>query len=335
MEETEKITEKEVKLSDNPLQFLEKDSEELINKISELVEKVKSYNSAAMVELGYFYMEGKYFKKNEKKAVELFEKAAEKDNLDAIVGLWLCYEGGFGVEKNKERADIYFKLAVNKCDADFLDDLIKLYEEIEFVEKNIIKTTKLYEKAFYFGNSYLHGINGVKRNLEEGIKLLEMAAENGNHKAMFELGYCYQLDGSVEQDPEKATEFYNMAIKFYKIATKYNNSEAMVRLGYCYQYGYGVKKSLKKTTKLYEQAVSLGNEEAKIRLEMIQHKEETTKNEITDKQFEYSEGKKPISFESSTTTDTDGVKNKRFENLVDQQQKGKQEDKQNRGINGK
>lgn len=328
MEETEEITEKEVKLSDNPLQFLEKDSEKLINKISELVEKAKNGDPDAMVKLGYFYMEGKYFEKNEKKAVELFKKAAEKDNLDAIINLSICYENGFGVEENEEKACNYFIQAVDMCDVDSLYYLIGFYKEINFVGKDITKTIKLYEKAFYFGNSYLHGINGVEQNLEEGIKLPKTAAKNGNHKAMFELGYCYHYGyGDIEQNLEKAIEFYNKAAEYY-------NSEAMFYLGICYEF---YKENKKEAIRLYKKSANLNNYKAKSRLEIMQYEEIEDKT-VNDK-FETPERKIPTTTQefskTSNITDVDNIENEYFENLVDQQEKSKQEDKQSQGIDVK
>ena len=209
MEETKEITEKEVKLSDNPLQFLEKDSEELINKISELVEKAKNGDSDAMVELGYFYMEGKYFKKNEEKAVELFEKAAKKDNLDAIVGLWLCYEFGFGVEKNEKQANIYFDYLFNKLIC------------ILIIKGNIImeETKEITEKEVKSSDNPLQFLDKDSEELINKISEFVKKVESSDSDAMFKLGYCYLygINGVKRNERQKASNYLKQLPKMAMI----------------------------------------------------------------------------------------------------------------------
>ena len=126
---------------------------------------------------------------------------------------------------------------------------------------------------------------------------------------------------------EKAIEFYNKAAEYY-------NSEAMFYLGICYEF---YKENKKEAIRLYKKSANLNNYKAKSRLEIMQYEEIEDKT-VNDK-FETPERKIPTTTQefskTSNITDVDNIENEYFENLVDQQEKSKQEDKQSQGIDVK
>ncbi|MBR6058167.1 MAG: sel1 repeat family protein [Lentisphaeria bacterium] len=61
------------------------------------------------------------------------------------------------------------------------------------------------------GKCYFDGVGGVKQNYKKAVKYFEMACENNNASAFFNLGICYDGGYGVKQDINKAIEYYNRA----------------------------------------------------------------------------------------------------------------------------
>ncbi|MDO5774765.1 MAG: tetratricopeptide repeat protein [Spirochaetales bacterium] len=78
----------------------------------------KAYNlgeEQAIINIGLCYLQGNGTEKNEKEAVKCFEQAAEKNSSGvAYFNLGVCYENGFGVEKDYKKAiEMYGKAVEN------------------------------------------------------------------------------------------------------------------------------------------------------------------------------------------------------------------------------
>jgi TPR repeat protein len=58
----------------------------------------------ALNNLGISYKRGEGVRQDFRKAIEFFERAAEKGNMGALFNLALCYERGEGVERDVRRA---------------------------------------------------------------------------------------------------------------------------------------------------------------------------------------------------------------------------------------
>ncbi len=77
-------------------------------------EQAALQNPKAMTATGYMYFKGVGVAKDVKKAVELYERAVEKGEADAMYNLGLLYYTGRGLDKNKKRGLEYFKRAAQK-----------------------------------------------------------------------------------------------------------------------------------------------------------------------------------------------------------------------------
>lgn len=90
-------------------------------------------------------------------------------------------------------------------------------------------------------------------------------AENGNSKAQFNVGTCYEMGYGVRKN-------YQKAIEWYTLAAKQNYSEAELKLGEIYSIGgkYKVKRNEIKAFEYFKLAESHGNQEAK-RIVAIAH----------------------------------------------------------------
>jgi TPR repeat protein len=106
---------------------------------------------------GYYYLEGKYQKKNKKRAMELFKEAADAGNADAQLRYAFCL-----IDKENNHIDSgkfmkYLKLAADNNNA-----------------------TALYN----LGDVYFSGKLGIKKDQEKGIHYLRRAALHNQIKAM-------------------------------------------------------------------------------------------------------------------------------------------------------
>ena len=89
----------------------------------------------------------------------------------------------------------------------------------------------------------------------QNIAQLQRSAENGDAKAMTELGKCYYLGKGVEKSGDKAFQWLSKAADG-------GNANAFYWLGACYQYGYGTAKDPAKAVELYTKGADLGDHES-------------------------------------------------------------------------
>lgn len=89
----------------------------------------------------------------------------------------------------------------------------------------------------------------------QNIAQLQRSAENGDAKAMTELGKCYYLGKGVEESGDKAFQWLSKAADG-------GNANAFYWLGACYQYGFGTAKDPAKAVELYTKGADLGDLES-------------------------------------------------------------------------
>lgn len=85
-------------------------------------------------------------------------------------------------------------------------------------------------------------------NPEEGLRLLQKAAENSCGRAYRYLAFCYEDGVTVGQDYSRAAELYEEAISN-------GDDNSYAHLGNLYENGYGVEHSVRKAIYLYRKAV--------------------------------------------------------------------------------
>lgn len=126
--------------------------------------------------------------------IQLWEKAAKKNDAYANWLMGTCYELGVGREKNPEIAFSYYKKAA----------------ETGFdVAQNDV------------GLCYLHG-RGVEKNINKAVEWFRKAAEQGRPSSQYNLGRYYFEDWGGQMNAEKAREWLNKAAaQDYEPAKKY------------------------------------------------------------------------------------------------------------------
>ena len=113
-----------------------------------------------------------------------------------------------------------------------IDQLHKLfpnaYQKIKVVSKT--KSSSEAEADFNKGQQLF-----VEKKYTEAVVYFRKAAEQGDAKAQFSLGCCYEYGYGVLKNQEEA-------VKWYRKAAEQGDTMAQTNLGICYEYGRGVAK---------------------------------------------------------------------------------------------
>uniref|UniRef100_A0A7S3LWQ9 Protein kinase domain-containing protein n=1 Tax=Palpitomonas bilix TaxID=652834 RepID=A0A7S3LWQ9_9EUKA len=162
-----------------------------------------------------------YFERDFKKAVELFQFAAEQNHPPAQNGLGVLYALGHGVPKNMNTSKDLFERALAGGDKRAAANLGNLHQYCveEGVHQDLKKAIDFYENGalgndarsqYHFGLALLEGA-GVEQDLKMGVTYIQMAAQKHNPEAEATLGMCFQYGLVVPQNLKRALTLYRMA----------------------------------------------------------------------------------------------------------------------------
>ncbi|WP_395744332.1 tetratricopeptide repeat protein [Prosthecobacter sp.] len=93
---------------------------------------------------------------------------------------------------------------------------------------------------------------GLKKNIEEGIKSVERAAKQKHLRAQYVLGSLYEDGEGVKKDLAKAVEWYRSSAELGFAASQHS-------LAVMYEEGKGVQKDTAKATEWFKKAADQGN----------------------------------------------------------------------------
>ena len=127
--------------------------------------------------------EREYADKNFEKALELYKKAADFDNVDAMYKLADMYYYGESVDKDLVKASEYYKKAADNGHVEAMIALAGMYYNGKGGEEDLVKAREYFKKA----------------------------ADNGHVKAMSALAYMYYNGEGGDKDLVKAREYYKKA----------------------------------------------------------------------------------------------------------------------------
>ena len=161
---------------------------------------------AGDAEAQYLYSEalasGKGIAKNQPKAMEYAQKAAEQGFGLAFRRVGVGYENGWGVVSNATEATKWY--------GKFLD-----WAKPEAEKGNA-------HAQFNIGKCCWWG-EGVAEDKTEAVKWYRKAAEQGNAEAQEHLGWCYRRGEGVEEDKAEA-------VKWHLKAAEQGNADAQHRV---------------------------------------------------------------------------------------------------------
>jgi TPR repeat protein len=184
--------------------------------------------------------EGKY-----DKAVEFYERAADKGNTDAMINLALMYDKGKGVPEDNAQALRLYRVAAAGGNMHGYFNEALMHEKGDGVPKNTALAVPLYRKAAELGSpdamanlsNLLRAGDGTPRDDAGASYWIEKLAETGRADAMRATGYCYWKGCGVTVDKAKAALWYQKAAEKGDATSAY-------RLGLMYVNGDGVARDL-------------------------------------------------------------------------------------------
>ena len=179
------------------------------------------FNTRAMVNLANCYYYGEGVGEDKYEAFELYKRAAEADDVEAMKMTGLMYYRGDGTRKNTEEFFRWTNMAAEKGDTVAMTNLAYHYKE------NIGN----YGKAFDW---------------------YKQAADAGNTSAMNDLGWMYDNGQGVKADATKAFDW------FLKAAAA-DDFDGMANAGTCYLYGHGISKNLREAERWLKKSAEGGN----------------------------------------------------------------------------
>lgn len=257
--------------------IIEKDSKRAlllaVNAI-EAIEPTKRYTklyALLFLHLGLEYERGILLKKDYKKVVYWYTKAAESGNVSAQISLSDIYYEGRGVKKNLEKAEYWILKAQESGCNDRTNTLKKIYSRIRNCRVDNINWIITCAERGIVEAQYHLGWYYEGKDDEKSIYWYTKAAEQGDLLAQLELGDRYGHGKGVEKNIDKAIYWYTKATEqgdacslgcFYleiggaknlengvywlTKAAEDGDARAQFRLIDCYLDGVGVEKDYKK-----------------------------------------------------------------------------------------
>ena len=228
---------------------------------------LKSYDltrASDQVALGERYLNGNVVDKNEKKAVELFEKAANQNSDIGMLKLAECYKKGVGVIQDNAKAFSLYEKSANMGNSDAMIVLSDMYAEGNGVERNINKALHWKEKLAFKGN--LNAQKYVLANQSINYEKYDISADNAfvvareSHKdGNYDWAkFCYERAvslGSKDALFDYAKWLYegngitrdcNKAVEYLTQLGEENNVKAQMLLRKIYKENNGIAPDVKK-----------------------------------------------------------------------------------------
>ena len=219
-------------------------------------------NVDAQRQLAYMYGEGLCVPKDDKKAFQLFLRAAKAGDVVAQYDVGVMLQEGEGTEQNYENAFRWFLKAANQGYADAQVEVGKTFWYGAGDTEDKTKAKEWFAKAAAQDNPeglYWYGLalndSQNAHDHKEAVRAFKRAAELGDAEACNMLGNCYLEGDGMEKDVEKAAELF-------REAAERGSADGMVSLGKCYYYGNGVNEDDVQAFKCFDKAVSEGCLEA-------------------------------------------------------------------------
>jgi TPR repeat protein len=221
------------------------------------------HNVQAQEQLANLYYYGLGVSKDETKAAELYQKAADQGYAAAQINLGSLYVNGTGVTKDVGKAAELFQKAADQGLAMGQALLGLLYTNGTGVAKDVEKAAELYQKAAdqglaqaqnALGFCYANG-TGVAKDVGKAAELFQKATDQGNADGQTNLGLFCEYGRGVPKDVGKAAELFQKA-------ADQGSARGQNALGFAYNEGIGVSKDVAKAVELFQKAANQGNADA-------------------------------------------------------------------------
>ncbi|GBC06319.1 hypothetical protein RclHR1_06770002 [Rhizophagus clarus] len=190
-------------------------------------------NSNSIFFLGYFNYHGIETNINKKKAMQLYQKAADLGNSMARLYLTNIY---------------IYENCISNCDKAF-----KLSEKL--AEEGIPNAINNLGYCYHWGF-------GTSTNYQKAFELYQKAADLGNMYGLYNIGWCYSIGAGFEFNEQKALE------SFQKAANS-GYDAAQCKLAFMYENGDVIEKDMDKAIYWYKKSAEQGYECSQHKLKKI------------------------------------------------------------------
>ena len=159
----------------------------------------KEKDAEARYQLGRMYEQGFGVAKDEIKAMQIYQQAAQEGSASAALKIGNAYYTGKGMDKNYKEAFSWYQKAAEKDSYPAQYNIGLMLEEGLGVKKDIIASFNAYKKSadqgyapaqMALGRMYLKGI-GTPQDFSQAIFWYKLAADQGNTEAQMELANLY------------------------------------------------------------------------------------------------------------------------------------------------
>jgi len=159
----------------------------------ELLESAEVGDPSAQYKLGYYFYRRENPEYDPEKAVHWFSKAAENDDLRALVVVSRFYRDGRVVEKDTEKASLYRKRVIDAAG-----------------KKE--PTTEFPTKEDYFAYLFMPwGRDKIEEDYKEELFWRRRAAEKGSGFSQWRIGGFAEFGKGVKKDSKLAVDWYRKA----------------------------------------------------------------------------------------------------------------------------
>lgn len=218
--------------------------------VIDMAEAVKWYRKAAEQGLAVAQCELGDSVQDKAEAVKWYHKAAEQGFTRAQVSLGSCYQYGSGVKSDITEAERWYQEAA-KNGCEWAQKRLKKLNELFQLRKDAENGDK---KAQYELGCCYDNRDGVARDEAEAVKWWHKAAEQGYPEAQFDLG-CYYMNDKNDE-----------AVKWWKKAAENGHEEAQYTLGLHYYKGDGVIQDKTEAVKWWRKAAENNHKGAQYEL---------------------------------------------------------------------
>lgn len=125
-------------------------------------------------------------------------------------------------------------------------------ENLQKLEEKALKKDK--EAIYELGKIYLHGSEGVNKNINKALDLFKQGATLGDHNSLYEFAMLHLNKDTNIFNPEQGIKLLDKAAE--------HNLNASFQLGKIYFYGYGKNKDIVLAEKYFRLAANGDSKEA-------------------------------------------------------------------------
>ena len=165
-------------------------------------------STAAILKFADLFEEGRYYKKDEKRAFQCLKNADELGDARAAYLIGRKYRLGLGVKPNEKQAIRYFFKAADRGYLKAEYQLAVACFTAGQPDEGAAALKRCFEggireAGYDYAMCLLYG-DGLKKDIKEAVRILEELAADGDEDAAAKLAFMYRSGFKVDRDEEKA-----------------------------------------------------------------------------------------------------------------------------------